>query len=93
MFSGIRNRIHVFGLVCLAILLIGISAVRVNAYTHVNFQADIPLIYIEKVVRNESVTISGSNFPVNQTFTVRMGEFGSRGIQYMRDMRTRPQFR
>ncbi len=40
----------------------------------------IPLIFIESVVKDTSVTINGSNFPANQTFTVRMGAYGTKGV-------------
>ena len=40
----------------------------------------IPLININTVVKDVSVTISGTNFPADQTFTVRMGAFGTMGI-------------
>ena len=40
----------------------------------------VPLIFIQSVVKDVSVTISGTNFPANQTFTVRMGAFGTMGI-------------
>ncbi len=39
-----------------------------------------PTISISSVVSDVSVTISGVNFPVDQTFTVRMGAFGTAGI-------------
>lgn len=40
----------------------------------------IPVFYIDSVVRDSSVTISGYDFPPGQTFTVRMGEYGTLGI-------------
>lgn len=40
----------------------------------------IPTFSIVKVVKGSSVTILTSNFPANQTFTVRMGEYGTLGI-------------
>jgi hypothetical protein len=42
--------------------------------------ATFPLIYINSVVKDTSVTISGVNFPAGQTFTVRMGAYGTLGI-------------
>lgn len=39
-----------------------------------------PSIYINAVVRDATVTVSGYNFPADQTFTVRMGAFGTLGI-------------
>jgi hypothetical protein len=40
----------------------------------------IPTFKIDSVTRNDSVTIVTHNFPANQTFTVRMGLMGTRGI-------------
>jgi hypothetical protein len=40
----------------------------------------IPTFSIASVVKDQSVTISGVNFPPGQTFTVRMGAFGTMGI-------------
>ncbi|HSV85079.1 MAG TPA: hypothetical protein VLH85_00795 [Levilinea sp.] len=40
----------------------------------------IPTFNIQAVVRDVSVTILSNNFPPNQTFTVRMGAYGTRGI-------------
>lgn len=40
----------------------------------------IPLTTIVSVVPGVSVTISGVNFPADQTFTVRMGAYGTLGI-------------
>ncbi len=40
----------------------------------------IPLTTIVSVVPGVSVTISGVNFPADQTFTVRMGAYGTLGV-------------
>src|SRR5574340_1046104 len=40
----------------------------------------IPIFSITAVVRDSKVTIKTSNFPANQTFTVRMGPAGTRAI-------------
>jgi hypothetical protein len=40
----------------------------------------IPTFSITSVIKDTSVTISTSNFPKDQTFTVKMGEFGTMGI-------------
>lgn len=42
--------------------------------------AVIPTISIVSVVKGEKVTIKTSNFPKNQVFTVRMGEYGTLGV-------------
>jgi hypothetical protein len=39
-----------------------------------------PTFSIVAVVKDQSVTISGQNFPANDTFTVLMGPYGSQGI-------------
>jgi hypothetical protein len=39
-----------------------------------------PTFSITAVVRDSSVTISGSNFPPNDTFTVLMGPYGTKGV-------------
>lgn len=40
----------------------------------------IPTFKIQSVVAGESVTVLTNNFPPDQTFTVRMGKIGTRGI-------------
>ena len=40
----------------------------------------IPTFSIESVVKNTSVTIETKNFPANDSFTVRMGYIGTKGI-------------
>jgi hypothetical protein len=40
----------------------------------------IPTFSIQAVVKDTSVTILTNNFPANQTFTVRMGPMGTKGI-------------
>jgi outer membrane lipoprotein SlyB len=40
----------------------------------------IPTFKIVDVIRNKSVTIKTANFPANDTFTVRMGRMGTRGV-------------
>ncbi|MFN7036941.1 MAG: hypothetical protein ACK4SN_11315, partial [Bellilinea sp.] len=40
----------------------------------------IPTFSIKAVVRDGKVTISAKNFPANQTFTVRMGTYGTKGV-------------
>ena len=37
----------------------------------------IPTITINAVVKDGSVTLTGHNFPPDETFTVRMGEYGT----------------
>jgi hypothetical protein len=39
-----------------------------------------PTFTISAVVKDETVTITGKNFPTNDTFTVTMGKFGTLGI-------------
>ncbi len=40
----------------------------------------IPTFVITAVVKDNTVTISGSNFPANDTFTVYMGAYGTAGV-------------
>ncbi len=40
----------------------------------------IPTFSIKTVVKDSSVTIIAKNFPPNQTFTVRMGEYGTKAV-------------
>jgi hypothetical protein len=42
--------------------------------------AGIPTFNIKSVVKDTTVTILTNNFPPNQTFTVRMGAYGTQGI-------------
>jgi hypothetical protein len=39
-----------------------------------------PTFSIASVVQDDTVTISGSNFPANDKFTVRMGAYGTKGV-------------
>ena len=59
-------------LVIVAALVLGVFSTS-QAY-------GIPIISIKTVVSDVSVTITGVNFPADQTFTVRMGAFGTLGI-------------
>ena len=40
----------------------------------------IPTIHVDGVAQDESVTISGKNFPAGETFAVTMGEYGKLGV-------------
>ncbi|MEM8856856.1 MAG: hypothetical protein AAGD96_00960 [Chloroflexota bacterium] len=55
-------------------LVFAVSVFRASA------QSGNPYITIDAVVRNQTVTVSGFQFPPNQTFTVRMGAYGTRGV-------------
>ena len=69
------NRTVILSAACLVtFIVLGILAWQVNA------QSSVPTIVIEGVARNETVTIKGANFPANQSFAVRMGGFGTLGI-------------
>jgi hypothetical protein len=46
----------------------------------VGHAASTPLISISSIKTDTSVTINGTNFPKGQTFTVRMGTFGTLGV-------------
>ena len=56
------------------------SATAISIPAPVAGYVGIPVFYIDSVVRDSSVTISGYNFPPGQTFTVRMGEYGTMGV-------------
>jgi hypothetical protein len=55
-------------------------APTITAATPVSGYVGIPTFSIASVVKDASVTISAVNFPPGQTFTVRMGEYGSLGV-------------
>lgn len=40
----------------------------------------IPVFFIQSVDRDKTVTIQTKNFPANETFQVRMGKMGTRGV-------------
>jgi hypothetical protein len=61
----------------IAAILLGLAAVFVIVPAHA---ATIPTITIVSVVPDVSVTIRTNNYPADQTFTVRMGAFGTQGI-------------
>lgn len=50
------------------------AATKVPGYT------GIPTIKIIAVAKDSTVTVRTNNYPVGETFTVRMGKFGTRGI-------------
>lgn len=65
-------KLLIIAVLCAAVLL---PATRpVTAYT------GIPTFSIVSVVEDTSVTIKTYNFPANETFTVRMGAFGTQAI-------------
>jgi hypothetical protein len=49
-------------------------------YTTPAGYSGIPTFTISSVARNDSVTVKGYNFPPDQTFTVRINNFGTLGI-------------
>jgi hypothetical protein len=51
-----------------------------ETHTHTPSAQGIPTFTIIDVSRDENVTFQTHNFPSNQTFTVRMGRFGTLGI-------------
>lgn len=66
------SKLALVAILCIAILLP--VALPASAYT------GIPTISIVDVVEDTSVTIKTNNFPANETFTVRMGPFGTQAI-------------
>lgn len=63
-----------------AIILLMIGVVWGFSAMLANAQTVVPTFTVQAVTRNNSVTISGVNFPPNQTFTVRMGPYGGYGV-------------
>lgn len=59
--------------------LVMVSALLLGVFSTTQAYA-VPFIRIDAVVAGKSVTISGLNFPADQTFTVRMGAYGTLGI-------------
>lgn len=57
-----------------------VTATPAATKTPVPGYTGIPTFSIVKVVKGSSVTIRTNNFPANQTFTARMGEYGTLGI-------------
>lgn len=75
MFAIKRNRMRLYAFIIFVLALVwGVSVMVANAQTAV------PTFNVTAVTRNQSVTISGVNFPPNQTFTVRMGPYGGYGV-------------
>lgn len=62
------------------IILVLLTAVMVPAANPASAYTGIPTFSIVTVVTDTSVTIKTNNFPAGETFTVRMGPFGTRGI-------------
>lgn len=56
------------------------SVTATTTTTPVPVYTGIPTFSIVKIVAGSSVTILTNNFPKSQTFTVRMGEYGTLGI-------------
>lgn len=51
-----------------------------SAPTPIPGYSGIPTFSIKAVIRDSKVTISAKNFPPDQTFTVRMGAYGTKGL-------------
>jgi len=49
-----------------------------------SFASTVPVISIDAVETDKSVTISGANFPVDQAFVVRMGAYGTYALDGIR---------
>jgi hypothetical protein len=57
-----------------------VNVVTPKPTTPVSTYTGYPTFMISSVVRDNTVTIIGKNFPANDTFTVTMGAYGTRGI-------------
>jgi hypothetical protein len=64
--------------ILIAIVLIGVSIVPAAA--SMGASITIPTFSIVSVVTDKTVTIKTNNFPANDTFTVTMGVYGTKGI-------------
>jgi hypothetical protein len=62
------------------VILVLITAVLLPVVKPVSAYTGIPTFSIVTVVTDTSVTIKTNNFPADETFTVRMGPFGTLGI-------------
>jgi hypothetical protein len=62
------------------VILVLITAVLLPVVKPVSAYTGIPTFSIVTVVSDTSVTIKTNNFPADETFTVRMGPFGTLGI-------------
>jgi len=58
----------------------GNTETATDKHTHTPSNQGIPTFSITDVNRNDNVTFQTHNFPSGQTFTVRMGRFGTLGI-------------
>lgn len=67
-------------LIIIIISVFVLMAVTIPAFASSQTSQSIPTFSILDVVRDQSVTIQTSNFPANDTFTVTVGAFGTRGI-------------
>ncbi|WP_420629409.1 hypothetical protein [Candidatus Leptofilum sp.] len=67
-----RRAVTALGLLLLALFF---TAGTVSSHPH-----PIPTISISSVQRGDSVTFQTHNYPAGQTFTVRMGKMGTRGV-------------
>ncbi len=62
-----------------ALILLGLLAPVPATLASMN-EATIPTFVIQSVVKDSTVTITTANFPANDTFNVRMGYMGTKGI-------------
>ncbi|WP_420640611.1 hypothetical protein [Candidatus Leptofilum sp.] len=67
-----RRAVTALGLLLLALFF---TAGTASSHPH-----PIPTISISSVARGESVTLQTHDYPAGQTFTVRMGKMGTRGV-------------
>lgn len=72
---NISQKLIVRTMVTLALVMVMVLAVFTPGSA-----AGVPLTTIVSVNKDVSVTISGTNFPADKTFTVRMGPYGTLGI-------------
>ena len=61
-----------------------VAVALVTAIIGNTFASTVPVISIDAVETDKSVTISGANFPVDQKFVVLMGEYGTYALDGIR---------
>jgi hypothetical protein len=71
-----------FGLLFLvfALLVAGLGVSSRPAQAATEQSSKVPVFYIVGVARDKSVTIQTYNFPANDSFTVLMGPYGTKGV-------------
>lgn len=81
--SSSLDPVHIEGAmkrIIIILSIIALFAIPFPALASKPAYSGYPTFVITAVVKDDSVTISGSNFPANDKFTVTMGAYGTKGI-------------